>query len=158
MWRRRTSLTSGNSRPSGYTIVELLVALAVASTVGLLAVSSYVYVTREWMGQGQRLSTQQSLRDAIDMVTREIRLAGSCLPSAGPVNIRALDGTDSGMADTITVRANVVCAIGTVQSFSPTQITLDTVENFAAGMWAYILSADTTSGEYFRVLSTRFRN
>ncbi len=156
MWRRQCSPTSANSSQGGYTITEMVVALAMASTVGLLALSSYVYITREWVGQGQRLATQQNLRDAVDTLTRELRLAGTCLPSAGPADgsIQPLVGTTNGTTDTITVRSNIVCATGTVQSpvsAGATSINLDTVQNFAAGMWAYILTADTTTGQYFLV-------
>lgn len=148
--------TSANRSSGGYSIIEIVVALATASTVGMLALSSYVFVAREWQGQGQVLATQQSLRDVIDSLTQEIRLGGTCLPSAGPADgsIRPLAGTDSGTTDSITVRSNVVCASGTVQSpvnAGANQINLDTVQNFTVNTWAYLLSADTTFGQYFLI-------
>jgi hypothetical protein len=36
---------------------------------------------------------------------------------------------------------------------SATQVTLDNVQNFTVGTWAYLLSADTTFGQYFLVAS-----
>jgi hypothetical protein len=88
------------------------------------------------------------------MLSREVRLAGACLPDAGPVNIRPLDGADNGTADTITVRANIRCAKGTLTgavSSGATTIALDTAVDFIAGMQAYIIHADTTVGEFFLI-------
>lgn len=156
MRRRPSSPTSGSRSQSGYTLAEVLVALAVGSTVAIAATSGYVFATRGWQDQRQRLDTQQNLRRAVDMLSREVRLAGACLPDAGPADgsIRPLDGADSDAADTITVRANVRCAIGTLQSpanAGATSLNLDTVANFVAGMQAYILSSDTTYGEFVLV-------
>lgn len=145
---------SGNRSQAGYTTMEILVALALGSTVALAAMAGYVFSTRSWDAQTLRLQTQQNLRAAIDMLSREARLAGTCLPDAGPANIQPLAGVDSGTTDTMTIRTNVRCAIATLTgpvAAGATSINVDTVTNYVGGMQAYILQADTTAGEYVTV-------
>jgi hypothetical protein len=52
-----------------------------------------------------RVEVQQALRASLDAITRDIRLAGACLPASG--GFIALTGTD-GTTDSITIRAGVV--------------------------------------------------
>jgi len=52
-----------------------------------------------------RVEVQQALRASLDAITRDIRLAGACLPQSG--QFIALAGTD-GATDSITVRSGVV--------------------------------------------------
>ena len=139
-----TSVPSG--RPPGFTLVELLLALALGSFVVLAAGAGYVFATRGWVDHQQRLETQQNLREAVETLTRELRLAGACLLtdqlSSSPANARPLDGTHTGGAvpDTITVRMNLHCAKGTLTASytGGATIALDTVQNFVPGMWAYV--------------------
>lgn len=138
----------------GYTLVEIVVALVLGSAVVLLAVSGYVFVTRDWQAQRLRLETQQNLRATVDVLSREIRLAGADLPAFGGVDIRALDGTNSGVRDTITIRSNVRGAKGTLvnpAAGGATSVTLDTAAGFVSGMQAYILGPDGV-GEYVFVV------
>lgn len=131
-------------------------ALVLGSTVAVAAVGGYIFASGSWQEQRQRLETQQNLRAAIDLLSRELRLAGACLPTAGPVNIRPLTGADNGTTDTITVRANVRCAIGSLTgavAAGATVLVLDTVAEFVPGMQIYVLHADTTTGEYAQVNS-----
>jgi type II secretory pathway pseudopilin PulG len=160
MWRRRSSPTSPGSAAAGYSLVEILVALTVGGAVILIAVAGYVFATKTWQAERQRLETQQNLRTAVDLLSREVRLAGACLPGSGPREIRlpilGLNAVGPGglAADSITVRANVRCAIETVRAAVPrgaTTIDLYTVTNFVPGMQAYILHQN--SGEFIRVES-----
>ncbi len=154
MWRRRSSPAWRSRREAGYTLTEVIVALVLGSTVAVAAVGGYIFASGSWQEQRQRLETQQNLRAAIDLLSRELRLAGACLPTAGPTNIRPLTGVDNGTTDTFTVRANVRCAIGSLTGdvgAGATVLTLDTVAEFVAGMSVYVLHADTTTGEYAQV-------
>jgi Tfp pilus assembly protein PilW len=136
--------------------VEVVIAVTLGTSVVVTATAGYTFVSKSWLFEGQRLQTQQNLRLALDVLSREVRLAGACLPDAGPAAIKPLAGTDAGTTDTITVRANVRCAIATTVEVVPvgtTTIRVDTVANFVAGMQAYILHADTTMGEYVTIAS-----
>ncbi len=151
--RRSTPMSASRSQ-AGYTALEILVALTLGSAVAVASVAGYVFSTRSWDAQTLRLQTQQNLRAAIDLLSREVRLAGTCLPDVGPANIEPLVGVDGGLMDTITIRTNVRCAIATLANpaaAGATSITVDTVTNYVGGMQAYILRADTTAGEYVTV-------
>ena len=150
-------MTSVRSRHvAGFTLIELLLALALGSFVVLTAGAGYIFATRGWVDHQQRFETQQNLREAVETLTREVRLAGACLLtdqlSSSPANARPLDGTHAGGAvpDTITVRMNLHCAKGTltVSYTGGTTIALDTVQNFVPGMWAYIWDPGASPASY----------
>lgn len=142
------------SRPSGLTVIELIVALGLAAVVGLFTFQGYVYGTRQWESQHGRLQVQQSLRTAVDILVREARLGGACLPDAGP--LVAFAGTDQQVggrdADVLVVHANATCATATLnvnQANPAAPMTVDVTDGFSPGQQAYVLHADTTTGEFF---------
>lgn len=156
MWRRRSSPTSASKAQRGYTLMEVLVAVTLGSITVITAIGGYVSVSRSWLNNGLRLETQQNLRAALDLLSRDLRFAGACLPDSGPSDIKPLAGADNGTTDSITFRANVRCAIGSTTGATPmgdTDINVDTVANFVPGMQAYILHQNTTTGEYVVVAS-----
>lgn len=134
--------------------MEVLVAVALGSTVVMTATAGYIFVSKAWLSEGLRLETQQNLRAALDLLSHNVRFAGACLPDAGPSSIKPLAGADAGTTDSITVRANVRCAIASTTGATPmgdTNINVDNITNFVAGMQAYILHQDTTTGEYVTI-------
>ncbi len=156
MWPRRSSPTSASKLQRGYSLAEVLVAVAVGALVVAGAVAGYVFASKSWSTNGLRLETQQNLRAAMDILARDLRFAGACLPDSGPSNIKPLAGADTGTTDAVTIRANVRCAIATTTGATPTggtDINVDSVANFVVGMEAYILHQDTTTGEYVIVAS-----
>ncbi len=147
---------------SGYTLIEVLTALALASAVAVAVGTAFVFATRSWREHQARLETQQSLRATIETLSREVRLAGACQLGrqfVPPASFQPVDGADAGTLDTITVRTNPPCAIGTLTPAGGdcdacTTITLDNVQSFTAGGWAYIYNPNGSPapyGEYFRV-------
>ncbi len=156
MWPRRFSLTSASKVQGGYTLAEVLVAVALGAIVVTTAIAGYVFTSKSWFTNGLRLETQQNLRAALDIVSRDLRLAGACLPDSGPSSIKPLAGANTGTTDSVTVRSNVRCAIATTTGatlMGNTNINVDSVANFVAGMEAYILHQNTTTGEYVVVTS-----
>src|SRR5690348_12228591 len=109
MSAKRSSATSNRRSMRGFTLIEILVGVALASVVVFGVGSAYVFGTRGWVDHQARLQTQQQLRSAIAAISRELRLAGACmLPSSAgtpPTNFRPLDGVNNGAADSITERA-----------------------------------------------------
>lgn len=155
MWPRRSSPTSASNARRGYTLTELIVAIALGSAVIVTAAAGYLFASKSWLSDGVRLETQQNLRTSVDVLSRDLRFAGACLPDAGPSNIKPLAGADSGTTDSITVRANVRCAIASATAnvaAGATDINVDNVTNFVAPMLAYILHQNTTTGEYVLVV------
>lgn len=150
MMLRQFSPTSSNKSRSGYTLLEILVALSLGSLVAALATSGYVLANRAWQGQRERIQTEQSLRTAVDVLSREVRLAGAGdLPNP-------LDGTNSGLADTIMIRTNLRRATGTPMggvAAGATSLNLDNVANFVAGMTVQIFDVAAATSEVLLVAS-----
>ncbi len=152
---------SSNRGSAGFTLTEVLVALALVSVVVLGVARGVVSATRGWTDHRGRLETQQSLRSAVAALSREVRIAGACMlpyDVLPPINFRPLDGTDAGTTDTIIVRANPRCAEAAVVApgcnpCATIPVATGSTTNFAAGMWAYIVNGAGTGGEYFRIQS-----
>lgn len=159
----RRSSARCSSAAAGFTLVELLVALTMASIVIFGVGTGYVFVTKAWVEHQARAQAQQSLRAAETAMSRELRISGACVgvtwvdqnaPLAS--NFRMLTGT-SGPPDTITTVANPRCAgpVKLTQACTAcTTMYVDTTLNFTAGMWAFIgKGIATEAGEYFLVQS-----
>lgn len=67
----------------GFTLLELLVASSIGVTVILVMASLFKTGMDTSMKVTQRAETQQNLRAAVEMMTKDISLAGSGLPSGG---------------------------------------------------------------------------
>jgi type II secretory pathway pseudopilin PulG len=138
----------------GFTLFEVLVAFSIASIVVLAVGAGFVFVTRAWTDQLGREQTQQSLRAAVETLTRELRLAGVCMPSGTlpPITstYQPLAGTH-GTTDTITVTSNPACAgpaTVTVVCTACAIISVDNTTNFTSGTWAYIYDSTGTPTPY----------
>ena len=168
MRRRRSSARSSNRGTSGFTLVEMLVAFSIASVVVVAVGSGFVFVTKSWTDQLGRVQTQQALRTTVESLTREMRLAGACMPSPTLPPIattydpyQPLAGSH-GTTDSITITSNPACAGPTSVTSSCnacTSIIVQDTTNFTAGTWAYIYNSDTTTsppgpyGESFLIQS-----
>lgn len=144
------------SRQQGYTLVEVLIGIALASLLGLAIFGGYVFATRGWFAHQDRLDAQAALREAAARIAREVRLAGACLPrQTAAVNLRPLAGEDRGDEDVLTVRLNPRCADAVLTSpfVGGSVLRVDRVENFEAGMQAFLLHREGDRGEFFRIAS-----
>lgn len=146
------------ARERGYSLLELLVAVGMIGIVSAASVS-FLLTQRTFQRSTElRLETRQGLQGALDMLSRDARLAGVCLPKTGPFS--AMTGTDIGALDTITLRIgnllpNLDCVRASVTGFGvaagATQIPVDMVAGFGAGDRVYIGSAG--AGEFGRIAS-----
>ncbi len=85
-----------NINKSGFTIIELLIAMAISTIVSAGVVTAYRSQQNRHLAQKQTVSMQQNLRAALYIITREIRMAGydpDGTNGAGIVN--AGNGSDS---------------------------------------------------------------
>lgn len=138
----------------GYTLLEVLVGIALVSLVGLAVFGGYAFATRGWFEHQDRLDTQAALREAAARLAREVRLAGACLPRPSPLaSLRALDGADQGEQDELVVRLNPRCAEAVLVAAFPGGSTLrvDRVDGFEPGTQAFLLSKEGDRGQFFRV-------
>lgn len=139
----------------GTTLVEILVALVLAGVVGLAVGGAYVFVTRTWFGNQYRLEAQQNLRIAVERLSRQLRLAGACVPNPGNPDIRPLSGADGGDRDELRIRINVRCAATTTRAAAPqgtSVLQVDRVDGFVSGMHAYLLHPGG-QGQYVQVVN-----
>src|SRR5437899_7521219 len=67
----------------GFSLLELLVATSIGLTVVLVMTSLFKTGMDATMRVTQRAETQQNLRAAIELMTKDISLAGAGLPSGG---------------------------------------------------------------------------
>lgn len=99
---------SPTSHPAerGFSLVEFLVAISL-SGIALAGVVQFLATqARAQVGHGYRIELNQALRSSLDNVTRDLRLAGACLPATG--DFSALGGQDGPGPDEITIRAGIV--------------------------------------------------
>ncbi len=95
-------------------------------------------------GTGFRTELQQALRSSVDTITRDLRLAGACLPSDG--DFVALDGTDGPGSDTLVIRAGIVradlscivTALSALTNAGSTSLQVGSNAGFTPGMRVYV--------------------
>ena len=83
---------------SGFTIVELLVALMIMSVVTVLVMAVMSSQQRTYVSQKRVLETQGDARLVADMVQADLRMAGFMIP--GMVGVSSIDG-GTGAADAL---------------------------------------------------------
>lgn len=143
---------------SGFSIVELLLSTALA-TMALAATSSLFLAGRHTLrNEDTSLETSHAIRSTTDLLLRDLRLGGACLPVTG--GFVSLEGVDNGMTDEIISRTGLTrtdlscvrsASVGTATS-GATAIVLENVDGFAAGTRAYVRHPNGT-GEFFTVAS-----
>jgi len=73
--------------PAGFTLVELVVALAVFAVVMTVVVAAWVSQQQSFALQAERAEVQACLRQGFETLEREVRNAGSGIPPAPPVRL-----------------------------------------------------------------------
>ena len=153
---RKCSVTDA----AGFTALELLIGvmlmgLAVAATSGMFVASK-----RQMQAQQRQLETTTAARATVDMIVRDLRLGGACMPVTG--DFISLEGANNGQTDEIVTRSGltrpdltcVTTVIPNNQSLAAnaTTFTVQNSDGFTAGMHVYIRHPDG-EGEYFDITS-----
>jgi hypothetical protein len=134
----------------------LLVTIGITGVVLSSVVQFFALQSHKMREHTFRIETQQALRGVLDAVTRDVRLAGACLPEKG--QMVALEGTDSPDGDSVTVRTGLVrddmtCAQGTTnQAYSAgtSTFTVDDAQGFVVGQMALVWNTND-QGELIEV-------
>lgn len=131
----------------------MLMGLAIAATSSMFVASK-----RQMQMQAQQLETTEAARAAIDMMVRDLRLGGACLPVTG--DFISLEGTNNGQTDELVTRTGLTrpdlscirssVPTGSTVNASGTAVPVQSSDGFASGMRAYIRAPDG-EGEYFDV-------
>jgi len=69
----KTRVANQNTRRAGFTLVEMLVTMAVGSLVLVVIGSLMVFTTRSFIALGNYNDLDQASRNALDMISRDIR-------------------------------------------------------------------------------------
>lgn len=126
--------------------------------IAMAATSGLFLAGRNFMrDQTLEVETTQAARATIDLVLRELRLGGACLPVTG--DFISLDGSNSGTLDTIVSRTGLVrpdlsCIRTTATAAlaaGATSIPLLNANGFTAGRRGYIRSGAGV-GEFFDIV------
>lgn len=133
----------------------MLMGLAVAATSGMFLASK-----RHLRMETREIETTQAARAAVDMMVRDLRLGGACLPVTG--DFISLEGVNDGEEDEITTRtgmtrpdlscisSTLTLPEGVVLAPADAVLPVQSSQGFEAGMRAYIRHPNG-SGEYFDI-------
>ncbi len=140
----------------GFGSIELLVALMITATGIALTTGMMLAGKSHIQEQGKEIEATHAGRAAIDMILRELRLGGACLPETG--EFIALEATDDDDRDRLTTRyglttADLTCiqtATREITTPASSSLAVNDVEDFAVGGLVYLRHTDG-SGEYFKV-------
>ncbi len=142
----------------GFTALELLVGVTLMG-VAIAATSGMFVASRgHMMMKGREVETTQAARAALDMLVRDLRLGGACLPVTG--EFISLEGVNNGVEDEITTRSGLTrsdlscirSATTGLTAASGALIQVESSEGFEPGALAYIRHPNG-SGEFFEVSS-----
>ena len=78
---------------NGFTLVEIMIAMALGGIVMALIYTAFQSQQRSYLAQGQVEAMQQNVRAGLDIMTREIRMAGLNPPGEDSATITAADAT-----------------------------------------------------------------
>lgn len=154
---------SHNRTEQGFSLVELLVAAGMTGIVSLATVG-FLLTQRTFQRSTElQLEARQGLQATMDMLARDIRLAGLCLDKTGVFS--SLTAADTGTRDAITLRigkvsANLQCIDTTlagavdevVAPEGESDLPVASVAGFSAGDYAYI-TGTLGSGEFAKISS-----
>jgi type II secretory pathway pseudopilin PulG len=134
-------------------MVELLVGITLMG-LAMAATSSFFLASNGQMRQQNfRIETDQAARAAVDMIVRDLRLGGACLPVTG--DFISLDGVEDGEEDEIITRTGLVrpdmSCVRTASSAMTNDgtkiVQVESIDGFEEEMPIY-LRAPNGSGEY----------
>lgn len=97
---------------SGFTLVEILIVMAMAGVIMGALFSLYITNQRTAYTQDETVEVQQNLRIAMDMVTRDMRMAGMLVDYGSNVFPIRVIGDNTGPNGSDTVTTNTASATG----------------------------------------------
>jgi prepilin-type N-terminal cleavage/methylation domain-containing protein len=91
------------NREKGFTLVELLVAMAISGIVVAAVYTAFITQQKSYTVQDQVAETQQNARVGLDLIAREVRMAGYGQPAWSMNADTDGDGADEAVTDPVTV-------------------------------------------------------
>jgi len=164
MSRSKRSTRPSSASAAGFTVLELLLAVSL-TLIAVATTSSFFTMGRRVMrDQSLEIETTQAARAAIDVLVRDLRLGGACLPVTGEfMSLEAVNGggEDEVVTRTGLTRPDLSCVrtatpVDTLTLAAGSTIQVESVEGFSTGMRAYIRGP--VDGEFFNVTSVDTSN
>jgi hypothetical protein len=132
-----------------------LMSIAIAATSGMFEASKLHMRMQE-----RQLETTEAARAAADMIVRDLRLGGACMPVTG--DFISLEGVNNATQDEIITRTGLtrpdltcvstVVPVGQTVAANGSTVPVQSTDGFIAGMRVYIRDP-VGAGEYFEVAS-----
>ena len=148
-----------HKRTAGYTLVELLVVLLIASFMMTTLTGFFQTAVAVRQNAGAQTEAQQGLRALASVITQELRQAGACLPRSG--TFVALGGTNSGLTDTLTLRIGLTnpttgaCLRAQIgaggAAVGATTLLVDSTAGFGDAKRVLVASATTGAAEVYSI-------
>lgn len=125
-------------------MLEMLVTVGVAGVTLSSAVKFFSVQLHQQRQHAYRVEAQQAIRSSLDAITRDLRLAGACLPSDG--QFVALAGANVPGGDAITIRTGlvrtnmscIVTALTAGVNAGTTALPVGSANGFTTGMLGYV--------------------
>ena len=150
-----------HERSAGYTLVELLVVLLIASFMMTALTGFFQTAVAVRQNAGAQTEAQQGLRALASAITQELRQAGACLPRSG--TFVALGGTNSGLTDTLTLRIGLTnpttgaCLRAQIgaggAAVGAATLLVDSTAGFGGAKRVLVASATTGAAEVYSITS-----
>jgi len=156
MSRSRRSIRPSGASQAGYSLVELLVGLGVMAVAMATTTGLFVASRNFMMDQALQVETSQAVRASLDVMVRDLRLGGACLPING--DFISIDGTNNSTTDEIITRTGLIrpdlsCVVTSTSADAgqgAQSLSVEQTNGFSSGMRAYVRNTNAT-GEFFSI-------
>jgi len=134
----------------GFSLLEVLIALAVTGIITLAVFRAYVTQHKNYMTQDDITEIQQNARVVIDELSRNIRMAGNKLPQGLQAITPANTNPDTITLTYRTSNCDTYLASPMPLPSAELKCALD-ISCFNNNQWVYIFEPDSGGGEWFQI-------
>ena len=83
-WPRRTKVPVHRHSEAGFSLIEVMSALVILAIALTAVFATFISQQRSFTVQNRVAEMQQNLRQAVEYMSRDIRMAGSGFPTTSP--------------------------------------------------------------------------
>jgi prepilin-type N-terminal cleavage/methylation domain-containing protein len=117
------------TKQKGLSLIEMMIALVIAAVIIAGVYRTFTVQQKTFMAQEQVAEAQQSVRVVMDLIARDIRMAGFGMPAwavGGLLNQIRIDSTSPADFTIVGVFSAPIATLSNAATMGGTQITLDT--------------------------------
>lgn len=132
----------------GFSLVELLVVVAIFGIISVAVLDLYVNVVRSTTSSEEVVEVQQGMRIALEQIARDIQMSGFLVPTGIPITVARNNWIELATASAFHTFARIETPV-TFTAGSTAAVTIDVgsaamARNFTAGNFARIVSPATS--------------